>query len=664
MTKEAAAVLAVRIQEMRNITRDSIDRITSGMQEEHCQKDKQGFGDSAVWLETERSQIPLPPSSEHAHRAGPQQLTHSWRSLQVLLQAADVKLESSYVMEAEERPSLCLYPEDEELTGPHDTHGGMFDGFVRHHGSIPDNMFPTCTGYCGYDLSGRPFDDRGVRPHTYVVGRRSSADGGPLDLVTIEALHESYMQCIHVMQPFLDAVEARSLLADFIAWHGICVEPSVAAGPHDTTSDRPFKRRRQDQHSHTAPLNKSRRERSLGHAVIYLILALGEICKHGPRPACSLSTGQWQPSGDPSAHVHGEKSAPLSLDDANTTSRRSSQPQSAARALHGDYGATNCKVPGLDYYTKAVEIFGAYSDGSDLILAQLFLLAGLYKGQLARVKESMSWYVTAGRVLIQLLRRHGVADKSHWESISEGGETPQGGSESLISNRNRSSIVRASYSCIQLESEILAHCDLSSSGIVSLETMLPVLETFTDVCGSQGDFLQSASVSFHFMSQVYLRIQLNRILEHLRGPCHERRSLAETRYIPDDHEAAIETWRESLPADMPWDPEVAPPTNILDAHLYANYWAARCLINRPFLEYVLHTRSHPRLTVDEAASHHHRNPGHEPGSHLFRAIAQMSEEEVVMGCQTCIKAAEKSTIAFDNVLGQLVVTNVHGTAHA
>lgn len=594
--------------------------------------------------------MPSLPQGEYAHRRGPIYTAHSWESLQELLRAADVDLEFLYVMEAEEQPSLCLYPEDEEVTGSYDTQDGTFTGSVRHHDSAADNVFST--------------DDRGGRSHTYVAERRSSAGGAPLDLATIQALHWNYMQYIHAVQPFLDAVEIRSLLDNFIAWHGITVQPSVADNTHDTTSNRPFKRRRQDQYSSVAPLNRSRREDSLGHAVIYLILALGKICTHDPRSACSLSTGQLETSCGPSAHMHGERSASLGLEDPDTTFRGGSQPQSAAGALRGDQAVRSCKVPGLEYYTKAVEIFGVYNDGSDLILAQLFLLAGLYKGQLARVEESMNWYVMAGRILVQLLRKHKVANENNWERTSEGGKTPQDGSGTKISNNHRSSIVRASYSCIQLESDIQAHCDLPCSGISSLETMLPIRELFTNVSGSQDDFAQSDNVSFHFASQVYLRIQLNRIHEHLYGPCHERRSPAEIWYVPHDHEAAIETWREKLPADMSWDPEDAPPTNILDAHLRANYWAARYLINRPFLDYILHTRPHPRLAADGAASHHHRNPHHEAESHLFRAIAEMSEEKVMMGCRSCVKAAEKSTIAFDNVPGHMVVTNIHGIAHA
>jgi hypothetical protein len=78
----------------------------------------------------------------------------------------------------------------------------------------------------------------------------------------------------------------------------------------------------------------------------------------------------------------------------------------------------------------------------------------------------------------------------------------------------------------------------------------------------------------------------------------------------------------------------------------------------------LHLKPQPRLTVDGEASDSHWKPRREAEYHLFRAISEMSEEEVQNGYQTCIKAAEKSTIAFDNVLGRPIVTNIHGTAHA
>lgn len=645
---------------LQGFVRESSIRTNSGMQDVKRQKYRHDLEDSAIWSVPTRSRILSTPQSGHEHRTGPHHLIDSWPTLKVLLQAAHVKLDCAYVMEAEDRPSLCLYPEDEEVANWDDSQAGGLTGFVDYDDNIPGNVLPTSTEYCGYDSSGGKSKGYGVRPQRYGVERRKSINKAPPDAATVEALYESYIKHIHVMQPFLDIGEVRGLLHDFIAWHGISVQQSVAADGYDMTSDRPSKRRRDDNHSDIAPLR-----RRLGHAVVYLIFALGKICMHSDMlPTGSPSIGQSETSSSSLGRMYGVESTSPSFDNADTISRVSSQTPSADGESHGDEGATTRKVPGLDYYVKAVEIFGVYSDGNDLIHAHLFLLAGLYKGQLARVKESMSWYTMAGRVLLQLLHSHGLQDKNHWKWTSEGGKAVQERNQELISDKHRSSIVRASYSCIQLESDIRADLDLPSSGIISLETMLPVLEAFADVSRSRGDSAQSANVPFHFTSQVYLRIRLNQIHRQLYGPDCEGLSLAETRCILQEHEAIIGTWQNGLPADMSWGLEDAPPTDILHARLRAKYWGARYLINRPFLDYILHTKPHPRLTVAEVASDSRPKPRCEAESHLFRAISGMSGEEVQIGYQTCVKAAEKSTIAFDNVLGRPIVTNIHGTAHA
>jgi hypothetical protein len=42
----------------------------------------------------------------------------------------------------------------------------------------------------------------------------------------------------------------------------------------------------------------------------------------------------------------------------------------------------------------------------------MYLLAGLYVGQLARVEESMSWYTEAGKVLENLIDNHQLLQNS------------------------------------------------------------------------------------------------------------------------------------------------------------------------------------------------------------------------------------------------------------
>jgi hypothetical protein len=62
------------------------------------------------------------------------------------------------------------------------------------------------------------------------------------------------------------------------------------------------------------------------------------------------------------------------------------------------------KIPGLVYYREAASILGDFTDSNELAAAQARLLAGLYKGQLARVQESWSWISTAARTCIYRMK--------------------------------------------------------------------------------------------------------------------------------------------------------------------------------------------------------------------------------------------------------------------
>ena len=98
-------------------------------------------------------------------------------------------------------------------------------------------------------------------------------------------------------------------------------------------------------------------------AVVFLVLALGRICEHtGPLPATALDSKS---------------------DEADVSA-----------------------IPGLPYYLRAVEIIKSEARSDSLIHAQIFLLAGLYTGQLARVKECMGWLARAGKVLQKLIDRN------------------------------------------------------------------------------------------------------------------------------------------------------------------------------------------------------------------------------------------------------------------
>jgi hypothetical protein len=217
---------------------------------------------------------------------------------------------------------------------------------------------------------------------------------------------------------------------------------------------------------------------------------------------------------------------------------------------------------------------------------------------------------------------------------------------------------------LDLESEILAELDLPPSGIASIEDCLLMPLVFPDVSGGREDTSQSTETLLRFTSQLYLRKQLNQAHRQLYGTGCEKLSETEIQCTLRNLEVTIGTWQEDLPANMSWCLHDSPPTDILHARFRAKYWSLRYLINRPFLDYVLHIKPHPRSDANKVVPDSHRQPRSEAEFQLFRAISGMSEDEVERGYTTCIKAAEKSTIAFDRVLGRPIVTNIHGTAHA
>jgi hypothetical protein len=165
---------------------------------------------------------------------------------------------------------------------------------------------------------------------------------------------------------------------------------------------------------------------------------------------------------------------------------------------------------------------------------------------------------------------------------------------------------------------------------------------------------------------MFLRKRLNQVHRQLYGPDCLNQPLAEVQAILHGHEAILHGWRAMLPHDLKWKDNDPPPEGILSARLRAKYWGARYVINRPFLDYALHIMPHVRdgSSVEEVALDVHRNPRDKAEIHLFKAIELMGEGEVWEACKRCIEAAMQSTVALDGVPDRLIVTNIHGTAHA
>ena len=656
----------------------------------------------------ERQPVRRKPEMED-HRTAPHKLILLWPSVRPLLHEASVDVNDGYVMEAEDRGVLRLYGRGEGIDEHDGTQPGGPASPARSEESLESNAPTPPEGIWGQGFAGHPHGDPG-RSQPYSAGGLKPDGSLDLDQKTINELYESYMMNMHIMHPFLDKQRVRKLFDTFInryspsARHRLQQTTGFAVGGN-SESDRPLKRQRSNGSTGTSAIGSDRirpttTERSPGNAIVYLVLALGKICAHRtPLPAVvpdgKLNANQvlaHQITGNPGFTGSSPISAtikPSPMSPKSTPTTQPTPPSEAGIRLEGPgrsrrssmdgssptVGPKNMDViPGIAYYAKAAEILGDQGDGNDLVHAQMFLLAGLYKGQLARVKESMSWIVCAGRAIQILLDRYKLFNDNYWTAYGDVRRQHEKG-QSLIKDKRHNLIVLASWTCLQLESDILAELRLPSSGIQSIENLLlmphnmPDDETYGALQppdGEQNPYDNYNNILMFYTAQMFMRKRLNQVHREMYGPDCLNQPLKEVQEMLKGHESILGFWREGLPDVLRWNDSDPPPRDILSARLRAKYWGARYVINRPFLDYALHIMPHVSegRSVDDVALDVHGNPRDKAEIHLFKAIQGMGETEIWQASQRCIDAAMQSTVALDGVPDRLVVTNIHGTAHA
>ncbi|KAK3669141.1 hypothetical protein LTR78_010981 [Recurvomyces mirabilis] len=651
------------------------------------------------------------------HRTAPHKLIRYWPSIRPILQAAGVNYSDNYVRDLEDRSMLSLY-----------TPGGVDDYATRSssRSRTPTSDADVCESPVTYS-----------EPQTVlspVWGDLRPDDSLQLDVETINMLYESYVKHIHIMHPFIDVRKLRRMVECFVGVHGTSTQDAGAASPemqasHDSTN--PLKRKRNDRPAESrmpTPPHASFRNKAKGrqaqHAVVYLVLALGKACLH--KHAIS---GVWHDTAmdngmnfSSTAPTRKHSTASVMTEQISPTISFSSVKQGLQGHLstpltelpirHPSVTSTMSvasanvhRLPGLAYYAKAAVILGEQGDGNDLIHAQMFLLAGLYKGQLARVVESMSWITRASRVAMTLLERYQLYT-DYWTAHGDIRKKLARG-QARITSKNANLVVLVSWSCLQLESDILADIRLPSSGIQSIEnSLLMPHNSQEDGDGVHEQFPRHENqdeydnILIYYTAQLFLRRKLNQIHREMYGSDCLSQPLEQVRETLGGYELLLHSWRGSLPGGYKWDDKEKPAESLLAARLRAKYYGmshlhasypllllltsdyssptsftlepvvhlcARYLVNRPFLDYALHIM--PAIkdgrTVREAARDVIGEPRHEADIHIFEAIQGMSEPGILRACRRCIEAAIQSTIAFDGVPEHdLIVTNIHGTAHA
>lgn len=433
----------------------------------------------------------------------------------------------------------------------------------------------------------------------------------------------------------------------------------------------------------------------LEHALVSIVLALGTISAHdgtislhGPRSSTTAL-----PMDSPIGHGCCEGDLYTTGLCCESTVERSDPVLHAEIGTHDDrYSASSnlpdignmshhvpeegyvCLIevaPGSRHFARARHIIDSCSKGDKLLLAQIYLLMGLYHGQLAQVRESMGYYTKAGRLLLLLIDQYNLCDdnvNSHHNAEDRYRKT-----QGRIKNKRHNLIILASWACLQLESDVLADLNLPSSGIRNVQHLLPLpldLSADRDASAAHKEerdiFEPRRDIFIHFTAQSFLTKRLNLVHAQLYGLGPLNSSPEEMQQIIDSHRTILDHWRASLPQDLAWNDSDPPSPDILSARLQARYWSARYIITRPFLDYTLHII--PQLSkgrnIEEAALDGSGVPRSGTDIHTFNAIQLMQSAEIWLASQECILAAARRTIAFDGITERLVTTNIHGTAHA
>lgn len=265
--------------------------------------------------------------------------------------------------------------------------------------------------------------------------RSKSLTTGSAHIDTIDDLFNSYKKNIYRLHPFLDIEEIENYFEETFKTKE-CTQIKTNHSPSSVSNanavqvskwrriDNSFFAIGQlptDQTSNSLSSQPERTtERSLNNAMVYLMLALGEICE----TADPLSAGplrgpvqeiapfsQFNPPHTTTAspHLKFKSSCPRPVPNgvanpAATPTRRQSWDGIGTQSSDKVQTQTHEKIAGIVYYSKAASILGDFTDSEELAAAQARLLAALYKDQLTRVEESWSWVSTAARTCLYRMK--------------------------------------------------------------------------------------------------------------------------------------------------------------------------------------------------------------------------------------------------------------------
>ncbi|KAI9724738.1 MAG: hypothetical protein M1812_000013 [Candelaria pacifica] len=591
-----------------------------------------------------------------------------WPSIQSLIRG--IKVNENYVMDCEEsRGLLRLYGKGEG----HDVDDGGQPGSINSpsNSSVGGDTPGSQASSPPESLWGAGFgtpNSAGFKMPTHDNVGGLNPDGSlKLDPPTLRRLLTSYMNNIHILHPFLDKQRITDMVERFAMKYNqanLTLSPfavPAATSPHDPSMGP--KRKRSiatipNTNVHTTS-SKSLPERSISSALVLLVLALGKICEHRdplPSPICETQSTQHMPIDSPPVSIrqspassHSSYASAASPNEAlrmGMSSRRTSVDGPALSNMR-DSGMKNVDViPGLAYYAYATDILGNLHAGNDLSHIQAHLLAGLYAGQMARSLESWKWINSACTACQVIIRPAKFAR------------------EKKLARRDL--IIFAFWTCLQLESDLLAELDLPHSGISRYEDTMPLPRGVT--LGDHDPEHNKQVTMIYYSAQIQLRKVLNRAHSALyrteeTNPTHAGWSTSNSAHL----EYQLKEWRRILPPGFEWKDSDPPATDINAARMRAKYYGARYIIHRPFLHHAIHPMNPQDNLPLNSPNSAFGSPELLSRHGIMRpppTSTTSAQETITEASQICVEAAMKSTVAFDGIKKRPVVTNIFGTAHA
>ncbi|KAJ2977736.1 hypothetical protein NUW58_g7718 [Xylaria curta] len=497
-----------------------------------------------------------------------------------------------------------------------------------------------------------------------------SSDGNPdWDPVRIWSYVKSFKDHILSMHPIIIPKELDAMVRVFLeqlpkSSTTPSNKASISAG-FIQSSNQPLgeiggKRKRSPGGDEPSPVMTFRKPgrpyRNVQSALVLVVLALGKICLHRGNipevvhepddvminsPVVRNGILASPSQGSPGLLAPSQPSSlpsPKENERAVMMSRRSSfQGNNMPFRATSTHKRNIDAIPGLEYFALASDIMGGDYGGFCLRHVYVHILAGLYHGQLGRVLESWEHISTASRKLQVVLR----------PSLGRLSALGQCNHDSRRDNQ----LAFAFWTCLQLESDILAEMQLPQSGILAYESQMP----YPNVNFAKNNGF-SGYVTEGYLAQLYLRKQLNKVHNLLYDPVREKVNNRHYHQIDkeiNEIQAVLEKARHQwVPPSYQWDDNGPLPTDILAARLRAKYWGSQVILYRPFLRSILNKETQSQQTYQDELNEKNM------GDHDSRTL---------QNARLGIRALIESTRAFhgiDTNKHRIIVTNVFGTAHA